>query len=138
MSRTGKLVVSYEVDPPSMTYNDELENLEQRIRDIITPFSEAFDEMSEDRSKCLIQTANTFIFRILNMTAKTFNNLLESLRDASTDGWLLVYGGLDGDKSIMLEIQNEQVITERVRRLMDDLNDFSDDLDEYSEDVDDD
>ena len=129
MGSTGKLVVSYEVDPPSMTYNDELENLEQRIRDILTPFSEAFEEMSEDRSKCLIHKGNTFIFRILNMTAITFNNLLESLRDASTGGWLLVYGGLDGDKSIMLEIQNEQVITERVRRLMDDLNDFSDDND---------
>ena len=129
MGSTGKLVVSYEVDPPSMTYNDELENLEQRIKDILTPFSEAFDEMSEDRSQCLIQTANTFILRILNMSERTFNDLLESLRDASTDGWLLVYGGLDGDKSIMLEIQNEQVITERVRRLMDDLNDFSDDND---------
>ena len=63
------------------------------------------------------------------MTAITFNNLLESLITASTDGWLLVYGGLDGDKSIMLEIQNEQVITERVRRLMEDFNDYSEDND---------
>ena len=138
MGSTGKLVVSYEVDPPSMTYNDELENLEQRIKDILTPFSEAFDEMSEDRSKCLIHKGNTFIFSILNMTARTFNNLLESLITASTDGWLLIYGGLDGDKSIMLEIQNEQVITERVRRLIEDLNDYSDDLNEDTSEIDND
>ena len=129
MSSTGKLVVSYEADPPSLTYNEKFEDLEQRIRDILTPFSEAFDEMSEDKSKCLINKGNTFIFSILNMTARTFNNLLESLITASTDGWLLVYGGLDGDKSIMLEIQNEQVITERVRRLIEDLNDYSEDND---------
>ena len=127
MGSTGKLVISYEADPHSMTYNEKLEDLEQRIRDILTPFSEAFDEWSGGRSKSLIQTGNTFIFRILNMSHTTFNNLLESLITASTDGWLLIYGGLDGDKSIMLEIQNKQIITERVRRLMEDLNDYSED-----------
>lgn len=139
MGSTGKLVVSYEAVPPVVD-SDKLLALEKRIKNILTPFAEAFDDMSNaGESISLLQTGNTFILRILDMNERTFNNLLESLITASTDGWLLVYGGLDDGASILLEVQNKEIITQRERRAVDDLNDYSDGwIEDTSDDIDND
>lgn len=123
MSSTGQLVISYEVDSSSISEDE----LEASIRRILTPFAEAFDEMSgeeslgrageniEDRSPWLRRIGNTFILRILNMNDPTLGQLLERLRAVSTNAWLLIYGGLDGGPSMMIEIQNREVVTHRER-----------------------
>jgi len=122
MGSTGKLVVSYEVDPPVMD-SEKILALEMRLKNILTPFAEIFDGMSNaDKGTSLLQTGNTFILRISYMNEGTFNSLLESLISASTDGWLLIYGGLDDGASIMLEIQNKEIIIQRERMPVDDIN----------------
>lgn len=129
MGSTGKLVVSYEADPP-VVYSDN--QIETRVRNILTPLGETFDEMSNaDEGSSLVQIGNTFILQIAYMGEGTFTKLLESLISASTDAWLLIYCGLDDGASIMLEIQNKKIITQRERMPVDDLNDYSDEEEAY-------
>ena len=116
MSSTGKLVVSFEVDPPPDYYSPKLQALEERIRAILTPYAEAFD---------LAEHGNTFILTS-QFGSTNFKTLIESLIEASTGAWLLIYGGLDGDASVMIEAQDGKIVTQRERVPVDTLNDYSD------------
>ena len=116
MSSTGKLVVSFEINPPPVCYSPELQALEERIRVILTPYSEAID---------LAEHGNTFILTS-QFGSTNFETLIASLIEASTGAWLLIYGGLDGDASVMIEAQDGKIVTQRERVPVDTLNDYSD------------
>jgi len=116
MSSTGKLVVSFEADPPPVCYSPKLQALEERIRVILTPYVEAFD---------LAELGNTFILTS-QFGSTNFETLIASLIEASTGAWLLIYGGLDGDASVMIEAQDGKIVTQRERVPVDTLNDYSD------------
>ena len=138
MSSTGKLVVSFEADPPPACYSPELQALEDKIRTVLEAYAQdtlqsasggngPADSASapdsgmgagNDRTG-LIQRGNTFILTT-GFGRRSFGFLIE----ASEGAWLLVYGGLDSEGSVMLELQDGRVVTRRERVPVDTLNDY--------------
>lgn len=117
MSGTGKFVVSFEADPPPVYFSPEMEALEDRVRGILEAWVHA------DADDGLVQHGNSFILTT-GFCSQGFNALIESLIAASNGAWLLVYGGCDGESSIMLELQNGHIVTQRERVPVDESNDY--------------
>ncbi len=128
MSSTGKIVISYEADPPPIYYSPELEAIEERIQSLLGTYAAAGSGtavlQTENRPQGLLQRGNNFILTT-GFGRMSFDFLIESLIEASEGAWLLVYGGLDGEGSIMLELQDGRVVTRRERVPVDTLNDYS-------------
>lgn len=119
MSSTGKLVVSFEIDPPPDYYSPEIQVLENKIRTLLDPYTETIGRESE-----LIAHGNTFILTCL-FGGENFDDLVQSLIKVSKDAWILIYGGLDGEASVMIEAQDGRVVTRRERVPKDTLIDYS-------------
>src|SRR6056297_1287868 len=136
MSSTGKLVVSFEADPPPVCYSPELQALEDKIRAVLEAHAQDTSQAASggngpagtggnEAPPGLIQRGNSFILTT-HFGRRSFDFLIESLIEASEGAWLLVYGGLDGEGPVMLELQDGRVVTRRERVPVDTLNDYSD------------
>src|SRR6056297_2893611 len=144
MSSTGKLVVSFEADPPPVCYSPELQALEDKIRAVLEAHAQDTSQAASggnwpadsasatgagtggnEAPAGLILQGNSFILTT-HFGRRSFDFLIESLIEASEGAWLIVYGGLDGEGSIMLELQDGRVVTRRERVPVDTLNDYSD------------